>query len=131
MSIVVGYVPTPEGMAAMDAAVALASERREHLTVVNSGSHGKDADANFASAADIDALGDRLTAAGLAFDVRQPAQAESPAEEILRVADEVTATLIVIGLRRRTPVGKLLLGSQSQHVLLEAECPVLAVKSAP
>ena len=49
-------------------------------------------------------------------------------EEILAVAREHRAELIVIGLRRRTPVGKLLMGSTAQRVLLEASCPVLAVK---
>ena len=44
-------------------------------------------------------------------------------------AERVGASLIVIGLRRRTPVGKLILGSNAQRILLDASCPVLAVKS--
>jgi nucleotide-binding universal stress UspA family protein len=47
---------------------------------------------------------------------------------VLSVAEEVSADLVVIGLRRRTPVGKLLMGSVAQRILLGAECAVLAVK---
>ena len=50
------------------------------------------------------------------------------AEEILRVADETDADVLVIGLRHRTPVGKMIMGSVAQQVLLDAPCPVLAVK---
>ncbi len=51
------------------------------------------------------------------------------AEDLLAVAEEVDPALIVIGLRRRTPVGKLILGSNAQRILLDAHAPVLAVKS--
>jgi nucleotide-binding universal stress UspA family protein len=53
-----------------------------------------------------------------------------PAEDLINVAEEVNADLIVIGLRRRSPVGKLILGSNAQRILLDAPCPVLAVKAA-
>jgi nucleotide-binding universal stress UspA family protein len=52
-----------------------------------------------------------------------------PAEDLLKVAEEVSAELIIIGLRRRSPVGKLILGSNAQRILLDAPCPVLAVKA--
>jgi nucleotide-binding universal stress UspA family protein len=54
-----------------------------------------------------------------------------PAEDLIAVAEEIEADFIVIGLRRRTPVGKLILGSNAQRILLEAPCPVLAVKADP
>ena len=129
MKIVVGYVPTPEGLAAIDYAVTQATgDDSARLVIVNSGVRGNDADPGFASSADWDALDDRLTSLGIAHELRQPLQAMSPADEILTAATEVGADLIVIGLRRRSPVGKLFLGSSSQQIILDADCPVVAVK---
>lgn len=130
MNIVVGYVPSAEGMAAIDYAADLAARDGDRIVVVNTGVRGNDAHPSFASAADWDALDERLTALGVDHELRRPLQAQSPAEEILSVADSVDAGLIVIGLRRRSPVGKLFLGSSSQQILLDARCPVVAVKAA-
>jgi nucleotide-binding universal stress UspA family protein len=47
---------------------------------------------------------------------------------ILRIAREANASVIVIGLRQRSAVGKLILGSTAQRILLDADRPVLAVK---
>jgi nucleotide-binding universal stress UspA family protein len=126
--IVVGYIPTPEGLAAVDYAARVAERESAAVTVVNTGTHGNDSDPSFADATEIDAIGARLTERGITADVRQPVQVEVPAEEILRVAEEVGADLIVIGLRRRSLVGKLFLGSTSQQIIIDADCPVVTVK---
>ena len=128
MNIVVGYLPTPEGLAAVDHAIGVARHDQDTLVVVNTGSRGNDADPAFATSSDWDALDARLTSVGIEHVLRQPAQADSPAGQILAAAQDCDAGLIVIGLRRRSPVGKLFLGSTSQEVLLDAECPVTVIK---
>ncbi|GAA4691922.1 universal stress protein [Nocardioides conyzicola] len=127
-TIVVGYVPTPEGLAAVEYAVGEAQRDNARLIIVNSGVRGYDSDPAFATATDLDALGSRLDGLGIEHEIRQSTQAFSPAEEILQAATDVGADLIVIGLRRRSPVGKLFLGSSSQQIILDAACPVVAVK---
>ena len=51
------------------------------------------------------------------------------AEEVLLAVEELDAELVVIGVRRRTAVGKLLLGSTAQSIIMQSTCDVLAVKS--
>jgi nucleotide-binding universal stress UspA family protein len=48
---------------------------------------------------------------------------------LLELVDSIGADLLVIGARRRSPVGKALLGSVAQTVILEANLPVLVVKA--
>ena len=67
--------------------------------------------------------------AGVEHEVRQLVRGLEPAEDLIAAAEESDADVIVIGLRRRTPVGKLILGSNAQRILLDAPCPVLAVKA--
>ena len=129
MTIVVGYIPRPEGLAALDQAIVEAERHGEKLLVVNTGHHGDYADPSFAASQDLEALDAQLTARGIEHEIRQPTRGLAPADELLDAATEVDATLLVIGLRRRSPLGKLITGSTAQQVLLDASCAVLAVKA--
>ena len=129
-AVVVGYVPKPEGEAAVDQGIAEAKLRGSTLIVVNSHRGGRDYDDKISvrSEQDLVALEAKLKESGLTYDVRQLVRGLEPAEDLIGIAEDASAELIVIGLRRRTPVGKLILGSNAQRILLDAHCPVLAVK---
>lgn len=131
MSIVVGYIPTNEGRAALQAAAQEAERRHVPLVVVNSseGGHKWDIEEGRRLDAAFEEIKGRLDTAGIQHTMRALVRGNEPAEDLIAVAAEVDASFIVIGLRRRSPVGKLLLGSNAQRILLEAECPVLAVKA--
>lgn len=130
MTVVVGYVPTPTGDAALQSAIEQARLRQLPVVVVN-GSGGDDVTGDRLLADDtrVDRVAKTLAEAGVVYDIRQPMRGD-PAEEIIHTASECGAELIVLGLRKRSPVGKLIMGSTAQRVLLEASCPVLAVKAA-
>lgn len=127
-TVVVGYLPTPEGNAALEEARAWATVNDARLVVVNTGRDGDFSHPNFASAQDMDAIDAELTAAGLDHEVLQPTDGSTAATAILTTAQRESADLIVIGLRRRSPVGKVITGSTAQEILFDATCPVLAVK---
>jgi nucleotide-binding universal stress UspA family protein len=101
------------------------------LVVVNSHRGGREFDDNDAieSEAQLEEVRAALREAGVEHEVRQLVRGLDPADDLVNVAAEVNADIIVIGLRRRSPVGKLILGSNAQRVLLDAPCPVLAVKA--
>lgn len=130
-SVVVGYVATPEGEAALERAVQEAQLREARLVVVSSHRGGNDFDGEDALRVDAqnEAISARLVETGLEFEVRTLVRGFEPAEDLISLAEATASELIVIGLRRRSPVGKLLLGSNAQRILLDAPCPVLAVKA--
>ncbi|GEK19602.1 universal stress protein [Cellulomonas xylanilytica] len=131
MNIVVGHVQTPEGEAALDAAVAQARVSDAVLHVISGPDTGADNAFDISLEQHADALGARLDALHVRNVVYAHDPTLDPADEILDRARTAGAELVVIGLRRRSPVGKLFLGSTAQRVLLEADAPVLAVKRHP
>jgi len=53
---------------------------------------------------------------------------QSPGEDLVQFANDYEIDEIVIGVRRRSKVGKMVFGSTAQYVILKASCPVLSVK---
>ncbi|MFS0698347.1 universal stress protein [Cellulomonas sp. 179-A 4D5 NHS] len=128
MGIVVGYLATPEGRAALETASGEAERRGESLVVVVSERGDETDEHRQETQAALDAVRSELTSRGIEHDVRVLARGRDVAEDLIGTAEEVGAGLIVIGLRRRSPVGKLILGANAQRILLDSPCPVLAVK---
>lgn len=128
MSIMVGYVPTPVGEAAVAAAITEAKLRNEELLIVNSVREGSRVDKSVASDEDLSRLKAAADDAGITARVLRPSHRDDLADEILELTVEHDVSLIVIGLRQRTQVGKFIMGSHAQRILLQADRPVLAVK---
>jgi nucleotide-binding universal stress UspA family protein len=128
-TVVAGFIRSPEGQAAVDAAVEEARRRGGRLVIVHSSRGGpEDPNTVIEDRVALEKLEAQLRDVGVEVVVRDFARGKDPAEDLVEVAEQEQASLIVIGLRRRSPVGKLLLGSNAQEILLSADCPVLAVK---
>jgi nucleotide-binding universal stress UspA family protein len=112
MSIVVAVPDSAEGARALSAAIAEAELLGTDLVVVNLGLRPLDTSA----------YGD-LTVVN-----RSGRDDQDQAEVVLGAVSERKASRLVIGVKRRSPVGKAFLGSVSQQLLLRSPVPVLAVK---
>ncbi|MFZ0492905.1 MAG: universal stress protein [Acidimicrobiia bacterium] len=132
MKIVVGFIKTPEGGAALKAAIDEAKLRGGELVVVHSmmGGDHEGVDEVLAYREELDEVEARLDKEGIAHSVHEYVRGLSPSQDLIMAADDEHADLIVIGLRKRSAVGKLLLGSNAQEILLGAHCPVLAIKAS-
>ena len=130
-TVVVGFVPKQEGEAALLAAIEEVRQHDGRLIVVTALRQDEtDGEWIAKTQAELAAARERLDAAGIDHVVHESQiDAEiDAADDLIQVARDEEATLIVIGIRRRTATGKLILGSQAQRILLDAPCPVLVVK---
>ncbi len=131
MTVLVGYIPNALGEAALTAGLAESRRRAEPILVVNMSRDDVLVDAHRAAAEELERVRrDLAEADAIGVEVRRIEEGNDPAQVLLDIAESEDVSVIVIGMRRRSPVGKLILGSIAQRVLLDAPCPVLSVKSA-
>lgn len=129
MTILVAYVARPEGQAALDKGIEIATRRNEALVVVNAGPGGKD-DTGVVDGYEGERLAERLAKLPVPAEFKHFVRGKSTVDEIEALVNHLDVSVLVIGLRRRTAVGKLLLGSTAQEILMTVSCPVLCVKAA-
>ncbi len=131
-SIVVGFIFTKEGYAAVDQAVAEAKRRNAKLVVIHSmmgGTH-EDGEDYIESATAVEDLTTRLAGEGIEFCTHEFVRGNTPSEDLMKAIDDHDAELLVIGIRRRSTVGKVLLGSNALEILHDTRIPVLCVKAS-
>lgn len=127
MTIAVAYRPDEFGRAALDWAAVQAGRSGESIILINISRGEPRLDAGFARGREVQDITHTLAEQGIALEVRQ-AVGENVADAVLFEAEQAGATSIVVGIRRRSPVGKMLMGSVAQSILLDAPVPVVAVK---
>ena len=136
MSVAIAHQPSPTGDLALREAVREAAWRGTHLVVIQVG-ETVDLDKAAAHEASLASqLADLTRELGVpdvdwSLRLTPGVQIEDTVATILQVAVGAAAELLVIGARRRSPVGKLILGSITQSLILTADLPVLVVKESP
>lgn len=126
-TIVVGFMPSKTGEAALQEATRLARESGDRLIVVNSSRADTPYDPALATSTMLEVVDETLNDAGIDHVVEQPI-GHDPADHLFEAIERYSARLVVIGLRRRSLLGRILFGSTAQRVLLHSTCSVLAVK---
>jgi nucleotide-binding universal stress UspA family protein len=129
VTVTLAYVFTPEGDAALAAALEEAQRRSTDVIVVNVTRPATGEASPYSEEQELDAVQARMAMVGVASEVRELPAGTDPVDAIIEAAQETGSELVVIGLRRRTALGKLVLGSTAQRLLLGLDCPVLAVKA--
>lgn len=131
MTILVGYSPTPEGKAAVRFGIEQAKAFDDTVIVLNAGIGETPDERGVATNSDMEELTKTLKDADVSNEILQFLRGNDPVEELLALAEATEDTrMIVIGSRRRSPVGKLIMGSTAQRIILEAEVPVVSVKAS-
>lgn len=129
--IVVGFIDNPEGRQALELAIEEAQRRETRLIVVHSMRGGpRTKEDEFLAYQDaLEAVAADLKERGVDHEIHEYVRDQTPAEDLIAAVEEFDADLLVIGYKRRTATGKVLLGSHAQEVLMNVDLPVLAIRA--
>jgi nucleotide-binding universal stress UspA family protein len=130
MNYVVLLSDRPESYGALQWAIDEARRTGASTVTVHAvvaGAADSPAAPNRTSAEALDDFRKILTSSGLAHQIHS--SGDDPAGAVVDLADQLSAELVIIGIRRRSAAMKALVGSHTQRILTEARCPVVAVKA--
>ncbi len=69
-----------------------------------------------------------FTPAGIDCSSEVIVTAASPGEEVVRYADNHSVDTLIMSIHKRSKIGKMVFGSNSQFIILEAPCKVITIK---
>ncbi len=130
MNIVLAYDDSSAAKLALERAKIHALAFKAHIFVVTSikGGSGKArADVQKAEAS-LEKTKEYFDSQGISCETRLLVRGLAAGEDLVLFAREKDADELIIGIKKRSKVGKLMFGSTAQYVILNAQCPVLAVK---
>jgi nucleotide-binding universal stress UspA family protein len=130
MKILVGYDGTNSAKEALRLAKAHAKAFGGSIEIVTSMQKGTDSERNEIDHAErgLEYAKSLFEDDGIACNTHLLIRGLSAGEDLVEFANENQIDEIVVGVKRRSKVGKLLMGSTAQYVILQASCPVVSVK---
>ncbi len=130
MKILVGYENSNVANHALEVAIKHARAFNAQLIVVTSMKGGPEVPRKTFDLSEktLERAKSAVKKKGVACDTRLSVQGLAPGEDLVGIAEKYDVEEIVIGVKRRSKVGKMIFGSNAQYIILEAPCPVVAVK---
>jgi len=130
MKILVGYDGTNSAKEALNLAKSHAKVFGASVEVVTSMQKGTESERKLIEQAErgLEYAKSLFEEDGIACNTHLLIRGLSAGEDLVEFANENQIDQIVVGVKRRSKVGKLLMGSTAQYVILQAECPVITVK---
>ena len=130
MKILVGYNGGEVGRLALSLARDYAKTNNAFVYIITSmegGTSEKQSDILKAEQ-NLDFAGKLMEKSGVECDVQQSVRGLSPAEDLVKFAQENEIDQIFLGIKKKSRAQKAILGSTSRYVILKAPCPVTTVK---